>query len=166
MNPQLASELVTLDPLRAEHADGLFPILSDRELWRYAPQPSWKTLDELRDKYARLESRRGDDGSEYWLNWTVRKKSSGQIVGFVQSTVDKMLRKASIAYVIARSCWGQGLATSAVAAMLTHLKTVGVIEIRATVDSRNERSIRLLTRLGFSIEDASDVNNVVFALSE
>lgn len=162
--PQLTGERVVLHPLRAEHADALFPILSDRELSRYTPRPRWSTLDELRAYYARLESRRSNEGLEHWLNWAIEDKNVGRIVGFVQATVDEALGNASIAYVVARSCWGQGLARDAVAAMLEHLTAIGVREIRATVDSRNERSTQLLNRFGFSIEDARDSDNVIYAL--
>lgn len=163
--PQLAGERVVLHPLRAEHADALFPILSDHELSRYTPRPRWSTLDELRGYYARLESRRSNDGLEHWLNWVIEDKNLGRIVGFVQATVDEALGSASVAYVVARSCWGQGLARDAVAAMLEYLKAIGVREIRATVDLRNERSIQLLNKLGFTIEDTRDPANVIYALS-
>jgi RimJ/RimL family protein N-acetyltransferase len=151
--------------LCAAHADALFPILSDRELSRYTPKPRWSTLDELRDRFVRLESRRSDDGSEHWLNWAIEEDGLGRIVGYVQATVDAALDSASIAYVVARAHWGQGLARDAVAAMLAHLRAIGVREFRATVDLRNERSIRLLEGLGFTLEDDGDPENAIYVLS-
>ena len=161
----LYGERVVLHPLRAEHAAVLFPILSDDELWRFAPRPSSKSAAEMRDTFARLESRRGKDGREYWLNWAIEEKTSKNVVGFVQATVDEAVSDASIAYILARSSWGAGLASDAVGAMLIHLKTVGVSTFSATVDSRNLRSIRLLESFQFRISDAQDQDNVRYVLA-
>ncbi len=163
--PMLHGQRVVLHPLCAEHAGVLFPILSDAELWRYAPRLRSNSLAELRDRCARLESRRSNDGREHWLNWAVEEKARGSIVGFVQTTVDKALCEATIAYVLARASWGRGLASDAVGAMLAHLKTIGVPTFLATVDSRNLRSIRLLESFVFRVSDAKDGHNVRYVLA-
>ena len=154
--PTLEGERTILHPLRAEHADALFPILNDPELSRYTPQPRWSTLDELRDRYARLESRRGDDGLEHWLNWAIEEKTTGRIVGFVQATAQGDLSSASIAYVFGRAFWGRGLASDAVGTMLAHLKAIEIRTTLATVDLNNHRSVRLLERFRFRASDTSD----------
>jgi ribosomal-protein-alanine N-acetyltransferase len=158
-------ERVALHPLRAEHADALFPILSDTDLWHYAPRPGSKSVEELRDRFTRLESRRSPDDSEHWLNWVIQEKVSAGIVGFVQATIGEGLSDANIAYALGRSFWGRGLASDAVAAMLAHLKAAGVRAFRATVDSRNLRSVGLLERYGFVVCDASDPNSVLYTMS-
>jgi RimJ/RimL family protein N-acetyltransferase len=164
LNPRLLGERVVLHPLGPEHADALFPILSDPQLWHYAPRPRSRTANEFRERFARLESRRSDDGLEHWLNWAVEKRDSGETIGFVQATVEATRASASVAYIVGRAWWGHGLASDAVAAMLAHLERIGVREVSATVDSRNERSIRLIVRLGFCAEDAHDPRNVVYRL--
>ncbi|HEV3153138.1 MAG TPA: GNAT family N-acetyltransferase [Candidatus Baltobacteraceae bacterium] len=161
----LRGERVTLHPLLAEHARELFPILSDAELWRFAPRPRSKSLNEMRDAFARLESRRSNDGREHWLNWAIEEKASKNVIGFVQATVDEAISEASIAYILARNSWGAGLASDAVRAMLVHLKTIGVARLMATVDSRNLLSIRLLESFRFRVSDAQDANNVRYVLA-
>lgn len=163
--PMLHGERVVLHPLLAEHAGVLFPILSDAELWRFAPRPRSKSLDEMRDAFARLESRRSNDGREHLLNWAIEEKTSKNVIGFVQATVDEALSEASIAYILARHSWGAGLASDAVGAMLAHLKTIGVPTFLATVDSRNLRSIRLLESFRFRVSDAQDGHNVRYVLA-
>ena len=162
--PMLQGERVVLHPLRAEHADVLFPILSDAELWRYAPKPRSKSPDNLRDRFTRLEPRSSNDGHEHWLNWAVEEKARGAIIGLVQATVDKVLCEASVAYVLARASWGRGLASDAVGAMLAHLKKIGVPTFLATVDSRNLRSVRLLESFAFRVSDAQEGHNVRYLL--
>jgi len=161
----LRGERVVLHPLLAKHADVLFPILSDAELWRYAPWPQSKSLEQLRARFARLESRRSSDDREYWLNWAVEENASGNTLGFVQATVDDALREANVAYVMSRAFWGRGLATDAVHTMLVHLKNTGVRAFSATVDSRNSRSVRLLERFAFGAIDAQDAQNVRYHLA-
>jgi [ribosomal protein S5]-alanine N-acetyltransferase len=163
--PTLNGTRIVLQPLRAEHADALFPILDADEVWRYAPRPPSGSLNELRRRFARLESRCSTDGREHWLNWAIQERFSGDIVGFVQATADKALSTASIAYVLGRAFWGQRLASDAVATMLEHLRSVGVQTIRATVDSRNLRSVRLLERLGLLVVDQSDPRDVIYERS-
>jgi [ribosomal protein S5]-alanine N-acetyltransferase len=161
--PKLDGTRVVLHPLRTEHADALFPILNTDEVRRYATRPPTDSLDELREWFARLESRSSNDRHEYWLNWAIQEKISGAIIGFVQATADEVLSDASIAYVLGRSFWGQSLASDAVRTMLVHLRSLGVRTIRATVDSRNLRSVRLLERLGLLAVDERDPRDVVYA---
>jgi|SRR5579883_1743414 len=163
--PMLYGERVVLHPLRAEHAAVLFPILSDDELWRFAPRPRSKSVAEMRDAFARLESRRSKDGREYWLNWAIEEKITKNVIGFVQATVDEAISEAGIAYILARSSWGAGLASDAVSAMLVHLKAIGVPAFFATVDSANLRSTRLLESFGFRVSDAHDRHNVRYVLA-
>jgi RimJ/RimL family protein N-acetyltransferase len=101
-----------------------------------------------RDAFARLESRRSNDGREHWMNWAIEEKASKTVIGFVQATVDEEMSGVSIAYILARNSWGVGLASDAVGAML-HLKTIGAPTFLATVDSNNLRSMRLLESFRF-----------------
>jgi len=51
----------------------------------------------------------------------------------------------------ARQSWGQGYATEAVCELLKRSFDRGLTEIEADIDPRNERSLRLLLRLGFQV---------------
>ena len=70
----------------------------------------------LRERFAKLETRRSGDGREQWLNWVLRRRS-GELIGYVQATV-RGDGQAFIAYVLGSAHWGQGLASEAVAAVL------------------------------------------------
>jgi len=54
---------LTLEPQTAAHADEMFVVLSDPAVYTYenAPPPS---VEWLRARFARLESRRSGDGTE------------------------------------------------------------------------------------------------------
>ena len=86
---------LTLEPQTAAHAEEMFAVLSDPAIYEYenAPPPS---LEWLRARFARLESRLSASGREQWLNWVIRLPSS-ELIGYVQATVDPSGR-AAIAY--------------------------------------------------------------------
>lgn len=147
----LHTQRLTLAPLVVAHADALFPILADPRQLEYLDQGPPASLDALRERYRKLESRRSGDGREHWLNWALLPQGgdNGSAVGFVQATVLED-RRAWVAYEVAHARWGQGIATEATRAMVEHLIAhYGVTQLMATVDQRNQRSWRLLERLGF-----------------
>jgi RimJ/RimL family protein N-acetyltransferase len=142
----------TLEPQVAAHADAMFVVLRDPAIYEYENSPP-ASLESLRERFAKLESRRSADGSEAWLNWIVCAKLAGPI-GYVQATV-RADGSALIAYEFASAHWGQGLASEAVIAMIGELvEHYRVQQLSALLKRANHRSRRLLERLGFSV--ASD----------
>lgn len=139
---------MTLEPQTAEHAAEMFAVLSDPAIYAHenSPPPS---ADWLRTRFERLATRRSADGTELWLNWVVRLRSS-QLIGYVQATVFPNA-KAAIAYEFSSAYWGQGLAREAVEALIRELAGYyHVTHLAAVAKSANQRSLRLLDRLGFA----------------
>jgi len=139
----------TLEPQVAAHAGEMFTVLGDPALYQYenAPPPS---IDWLRTRFAKLESRRSPNGQEQWLNWVIRLPTA-ELAGFVQATV-RADGGAAIAYVLASRHWGRGLATRAVQAMIDELvERCAVRRLSAVFKRENRRSMRLLQRLGFEL---------------
>ena len=147
---------LVLEPRVAAHADALYPILADARQRAYHDDDP-VSLDALRERFRKGESRRSPDGRERWLNWALllRDGDAADAIGFVQATVLEDHR-AWVAYAVATALWGRGLASEAMRAMVEHLTThYAVTQCMATVDQRNERSWRLLERLGFARADAA-----------
>jgi RimJ/RimL family protein N-acetyltransferase len=150
----IVADGLTLEPQVAAHAEEMFAVLSDPAIYEYERQAP-ASLDWLRQRYARLESRRSADGREQWLNWVIRL-ASGELAGYVQATVTEEGR-AGIAYELASRYWGRGLARRAVEAMTDELAThYRVQTLTAVLKRANHRSRRLLERLGFSPVSAED----------
>jgi len=138
---------LTLEPQAAEHAQAMFVVLSDPAIYRFENTPP-ASLEWLRQRFAALELRRSPDGREQWLNWVLRLRS-GALIGFVQATIDADGR-AFIAYELGSAHWGRGLAHEAVQAMIGELASqYAVHTLRAAFKRANDRSRRLLERLGF-----------------
>lgn len=145
----LHTDRLVLEPQLAAHADEMFRVLSDPAIYEHenAPPPS---VEWLRERFARLESRRSPDGREQWLNWVLRLSSPPELIGYVQATVQRGQR-AAVAYELGSGWWGRGLAHEAVWAMLAELTSrYEVRHFTAVLKRSNLRSLRLLERLGFS----------------
>ena len=145
----LSAEGLTLEPQCAGHAQAMFDVLDDPAVYTYLDDAPPASATLLRERFHRLESRRSADGRELWLNWAVRL-DTGELAGFVQTTVSEG-GFAWIAFVIGRAFWGQGVAQRAARAVLSEGSAhYGITQWLATADPRNQRSIRLLARLGFT----------------
>lgn len=145
----LHTRRLRLEPLAAAHAPAMFAQLGDPELYRYIGHPPPPTLAPLVAVYTRLETRRSPDGLEAWLNWVLFRAGDDVPLGYVQATV-RSPEVNWVAYVLARSQWGQGYASEAVQAMTDHLRAGwGAQRLLAVADARNQRSLQLLKRLGF-----------------
>jgi RimJ/RimL family protein N-acetyltransferase len=143
---------VTLEPQTAAHAEEMFVVLSDPAIYEYENEPP-PSLDWLRARFAKLETRLSADGHEQWLNWVIRLPTS-ELIGYVQATV-RPGGRAAIAYELSSAYWGRGLARQAITAMISEL--VERYEVRtlfAVLKRENLRSMRLLQRLGFSLASA------------
>ena len=145
---ELSAAGMTLEPQCAAHADEMFGVLNDNAVYTFLDSAPPQSAAALREYFLRLESRVSGDGRELWLNWAIRLHT-GEVAGFVQATVCEG-GLAWIAFVIGRDFWGRGVAHRATRAMLDELTAnEGVTLWLASADCRNQRSIALLSRLGF-----------------
>jgi RimJ/RimL family protein N-acetyltransferase len=125
----------------------MFAVLSDPAIYEYENQPP-QSVEWLRTRFTKLESRRSPDARERWLNWVIRLPSA-ELIGYVQATV-RADAGAAIAYELSSPYWGRGLASEAVEAMVGELRERYQVRSLSAVFKRdNQRSRRLLERLGF-----------------
>ena len=143
------TDVLRLEPQVAAHAEAMFAVLADPAIYEHENEPP-PSLEWLRTRFEKLETRRSADASELWLNWVIRLPGAG-LIGYVQATVIPDVR-AEIAYVLASEHWGRGLAQEAVSAMIGELVEFhGVRSLSAELKRTNVRSRRLLERLGFAL---------------
>ncbi|MEP7329243.1 MAG: GNAT family N-acetyltransferase [Betaproteobacteria bacterium] len=139
---------LTLEPQTAEHVDAMFVVLNDPAIYKYENEPP-ASLDWLRTRFTKLETRCSADGHEQWLNWVIRAQTA-ELIGYVQATIHAN-GDASIAYVLNSAFWGRGFAREAVEGMVTELVThYGVRQLVAVLKRDNLRSAHLLERLEFA----------------
>jgi RimJ/RimL family protein N-acetyltransferase len=143
----LTTRRLELEPLGPDHARELARVLDDPALHAFTGgAPS--TEDELRERYARQSAGRSPDGTQDWLNWVVRDSATREAVGTVQATVSDHGRTAELAWVIATSSQGEGLATEAATAIRDALRADGVTMFVAHIHPDHAASAAIARRLG------------------
>jgi ribosomal-protein-alanine N-acetyltransferase len=146
----LETERLRLEPIRADHADGMFDGLRDASLYAYQTDEPPRDVASLRDRYARLASGHSTDELAHWLNWILVRRDDGIAAGYVQATVEKNRDTAVLGYLVLPVQQRRGLGGEAVAAVVRHLFAAGVGRLRAVIDVRNDASVALIERLGFT----------------
>jgi len=121
------TERLDLEPLTADHAAELAPVLDDATLHEFiggAPLPAAA----LARRYARLAARRSPEGHQLWGNWVMRVRDSGKSVGTVQVTMPAdgpAAGPAEVAWVVGVRAQGHGYAKEAACGLVALLLEAG-----------------------------------------
>jgi len=144
---ELESERLLLEPLRADHADELAPVLGDVALHRFigGTPPG---AAELRERFARQARGHSPDGRERWLNWVVRDRATGLAVGTVQATVVTAAQLGELAWVIGSAHQGRGYAKESAALVTSWLRGQGVLDLRAHIHPEHVASAAVARAIG------------------
>jgi RimJ/RimL family protein N-acetyltransferase len=161
LNASIVTPRLHLAPLTAAHAPSMFIPLQDDAIYRWISATPPSSLDALRERWARNESRVSPDGTEAWLAWAVQRTSDGAHVGKLDVCLDPASTATNVGYIFFPAFWGQGLATEAVVAVVEHLIAFGVTRLVATVTVGNAASARVLTRAGFTFTRVIPENDTI-----
>lgn len=145
--PTLAGPRVTLRQLTPADVPDLYAVFSDREVNRY--WDGW-LMTSPADATAYLYDIEGKFLSRELFQWGIAGPD-GRIIGTctILNLSEKHAR-AEIGFALGRAHWGQGFATEAVVTLLTFaFDQLHLHRIEADADPRNDRSLRLLEKLGF-----------------
>ena len=135
-----ATARLTLRPRVADDADALFATMADADVMRWWSRAPFASVEDVRDYFA------GDRRA-----WAVTRTGDDTAIGFV-SVGRRREGVCEIGYLFARETWGQGIAREAVSAVIAQLFAAGERRLFADTDPDNAASIRLLQRLGFTLE--------------
>ncbi|WP_448625152.1 GNAT family N-acetyltransferase [Geodermatophilus sp. URMC 64] len=144
---RLSTTRLELEPLRVEHAAEAARVFDDERLHRFTGGTP-ATEAQLRERYARQVTGRSPDGSEVWLNWMLRRRDTGELVGTVQATVRG--RTAELAWVVAVAHQGQGYAREAALATAVWLRGQGISRFAAHIHPDHAASAGVARALGLS----------------
>ena len=149
--PLLAGARLDLKPLRVEHAEEMFALLSDPGLHVFiGGGPA--SLPDLRERYRRQVVGRSTDGSQRWLNWVVRRRADERAVGTVQATISQEADAlvAEVAWVIASPVQGNGYGREAATTMVSWLRVHGVERVLAHVHPEHLASQSVARAIGLT----------------
>jgi len=150
----LRTARLDLEPLRVDSAEEAAAAFDDVALHAFTGgRPA--SVEELRARYARQVAGHSPDGSEGWLNWLLRRRADGRLVGTVQATLHRepVGLVAELAWVVATAAQGQGLAREAATAMAGWLRAQGAHRFMASVHPDHRASIGVARALGLQPTD-------------
>jgi RimJ/RimL family protein N-acetyltransferase len=146
----LRTARLELRPLREADVASLFEIHSDPEVMRYWDASIWQSDQRGRAMVARDLALTARD----YLRLGIESRASGKLLGTCALwRIDAQSRRAEVGYALGAAGWGQGYMHEALSALLEYGFTeLDLNRVEADTDPRNERSTRLLERLGFTRE--------------
>lgn len=143
----LAAGGVQLEPLRAEHAEGLAAAASDGELWNL-----WFTSVPRPDEVAKYiaDALRGQ-AEGHMLPWAVRDSASGALIGSTRyHDIVPAIDRVEIGYTWYGARWQRShVNTTCKLLLLSHaFDTLGCVVVGLRTDIANTRSQAAITALG------------------
>jgi [ribosomal protein S5]-alanine N-acetyltransferase len=147
----LETDRLLLRPLCPDDLDSLAAIQADPEVMRYFPSGS-RSIEQTRIDLERCILIQAEYGFSLWA--TIERES-GLLIGrsglLPQTLQDR--REVELAYMIARSHWGRGLATEAARAILDHgFRTLGLDRLVSIIHRDNLASRRVAENAGLKPE--------------
>lgn len=147
----LQGELVTLEPLSAEHADGLWEAAQADEIWAWLAH-----LNASRERFAEwfaasLSATEADREGVF----AIRRRDSGELVGSSRFlNVRRPDRVVEIGWTwLNPSVWRTGVNVETKLLQLDHaFETLGAIRVELKTDARNERSRAAMAALPAQFE--------------
>jgi ribosomal-protein-alanine N-acetyltransferase len=149
--PILKTPRLTLRSLSEPDVADVFAVFSDPGVMRYwdgavmtTLQDAMKYIDHIHRGFRRREL----------FQWGIAETATDAVLGTCTLThVSPAHQRSEIGFALRQVRWGQGLGTEAVTAVIGFaFDSLDLNRIEADVDPRNERSLRLLERLGFQRE--------------
>jgi ribosomal-protein-alanine N-acetyltransferase len=154
--PQLETERLVLRMLTRDDAETIFPHFSTDEVARYIDYEPAKSVEDVEGII--------DWGQNLIKNnagvlWGIFKREDGSFLGQVNYVIRKDANwtgdahRAELGYELTPVYWGNGYVSEALRSVVPHVFSTSTINrVEALVHSQNQRSLRVLERLGFRKE--------------
>ena len=144
---RLQTERLLLRSFELSDVDDVFEYSSDPEFHRYFNRPLPYTYSCAAQYVAR----------QVLLDWSVRPHFAividNKVIGGTGLRVNGQDQVGELGYAIARTHWGQGIATEASSAVMDWgFRTLGLHKVFARADLRNVGSWRVMEKLGMTRE--------------
>jgi ribosomal-protein-alanine N-acetyltransferase len=155
--PTLTTERLSLREVVPEDADDIFAFRSDAEVQRYNLIP----MRDRREALSLVTTMQGWYASRYAIQWGITLLGENRVLGLCGlHDWSRQHRRASIGYDLLRSHWGQGIALEAMREVVRFgFEEMDLVRLEALTIAENARSIRLLDRLGFTLEGVKQGNS-------
>ncbi len=146
----LATERLTLRPLRAADAEELHRLVNDWAVVRMLSRLPFPYPRQLTDEWIASTAQQIAGGTGYHLAITGQEAGQEMIVGCIGLRLDLKPRTGNLGYWVGRRFWGHGVATEAAARLSRWaLANLDLDRLEAHVAEDNTASAAVLRRIGF-----------------
>ncbi len=146
----LATERLTLRPLRAADAEELHRLVNDWEVVRMLSRLPFPYPRQLTDEWIASTLQQIAAGTGYHLAITGEEAGQEMIVGCIGLRLDMTPRTGNLGYWVGRRFWGHGVATEAAGRLSRWaLANLDLDRLEAHVAEDNSASAAVLRRIGF-----------------
>jgi [ribosomal protein S5]-alanine N-acetyltransferase len=159
--PTFRTPRLTLRPIEESDLADLFFVNRDPEVTRYLPYPPWQSMDDANAWLERTKTRFADKlAAQFAIRIDGNDGAPARTIGSaLLFNFDAAHEIAEIGYVLGREHWGRGYAGEAMRPLIDHaFDTLVVHRLEAKLDPRNAASVKVLTKLGFTLEGTSREN--------
>ena len=154
----LRTERLRLQPFTAAEADELHALWIQPEVRRYLWDDEIIPSAQTAEIVQRSEELFAAEGLGLW---SIRRETGSPLLGFGGYWHFRDPPELELILGLAPSCWRQGFATEVGVALLRFgFDALGFQQIRGSTDAPNERSIRLMERLGMTYEKRAIVGGL------
>jgi ribosomal-protein-alanine N-acetyltransferase len=140
--------------LRQAHEGDVLPLLramQDEDVLRYYGVPRYETAQDAREE---IDWCNRIFVEKEGIRWVISLSGDDDYVGDIGFfRYQPEHARAEVGGKLVKVCWGRGLMTEALAAVVGYgLVDMGLNRIEALVDPRNRAMLRVLEKLGFTVE--------------
>ena len=161
--PRLETARLILRALTLDDQEAVFSNFSDKDVVQHLMDPftSVEQAASIIEEFLQLfEQKKG-------LFWAVTLRQDGSFIGTCSYEKVELGSLGEVGFDLARACWGQGLMSEALQAVMCYgFEHLGLREIEAFTSVHNARAVNLLKRLGFQIAGEREESYRFFLLEE
>ncbi|MBS0359775.1 MAG: GNAT family N-acetyltransferase [Proteobacteria bacterium] len=150
--PILETERLRLEPLTADDAGDIFPLMADAEVMAFWDIGEVDDPDVIANIVEGQVAEMAEGRAFYWA---LRALADNAFLGTCDlSEIDRRHHRAEVGFMLGRGAWGQGFGLEAMQAVVAYAGANGLKRLMARTHLGNRRSDALLEKLGFEEEGA------------
>lgn len=162
MTVVLTTERLRLRPLDHGDVDALHAVCMDPDVRRYLWDDRIVPRETVEELIRRSEADFAANGWGFFaIELQKESPALGSLVGFCGHRRFEDMTQVELLYAIAPLYWGEGFVTEAAIEVLRHgFETCGIERVVASTDTPNQRSVRVLQRLGMAFESRREFHGL------
>lgn len=149
--PEIRTVRLTIRAFEERDLPAVFACYDNADVTRFCPPVRWPTMQHAHSWFARTQQRVADGDA---MQFVVELAESSTIIGTcVLFKIDVDNKRAEIGYALGRPFWGAGYMHETLHALIGNVfRVLQLHRLEATIDPRNENSLKSIARLGFKHE--------------